>query len=111
MFLYPGLEQLMVQFFRRYFSNQVSLLDVVSKLRNRTALSMNLCHKAATEANLDYNIALEILSKSANMPFKPTMTGVSKIGKEGLIGIMGTPKRKCIIEVKYEIIYTPKFIF
>lgn len=84
--------------FKRIFSSS-RLLDVVSKLRDETALSMNLCRKAAIESNLDYKIAIEILSKSVNESFKPTSTGIFNFGKEGLIGILGTSNRKFLLEV------------
>lgn len=77
------------------------MLEIVSKLRNQTALSMNLCRKAALESNLDFNAALQILSKSANAQIKSDVAlGPSNFGKEGLIGVMGSVKRKCLIEVK-----------
>jgi len=86
--------------FCRAFSSQPNLLDIVSKLRNQTALSLNLCRKAALESNLDLKLALEILSKSANAPIKSDAASVaSNFGIEGLIGVMGSAKRKCLIEV------------
>jgi hypothetical protein len=95
----PALKK-MLQLLRRSYSSQPKLLDVVSKLRDQTSISMNLCRKAAIESNLDFNLALEILSKSANVAFKPSLAGVSNFGKEGLIGIMGSAERKCLIEVQ-----------
>lgn len=89
----------MLQLLRRSYSSQPKLLDVVSKLRDQTSLSINLCRKAAIESNLDFNLALEILSKSANVAFKPSLAGVYNFGKEGLIGIMGSAEKKCLIEV------------
>lgn len=90
----------MFRFWRRSFSTQPSLLDIVSKLRDQTALSINLCRKAAIESNLDFKSALEILSKSANSAFKLSASPESaNFGKEGLIGIMTAVERKCLIEV------------
>lgn len=91
----------MMQLWRRAYSSQPKLLDVVSKLRDQTSLGMDLCRKAAIESNLDFNLALEILSKSTNVAFKPNLAGVANFGKEGLIGIMGSAERKCLIEVQY----------
>ena len=86
--------------FRRFFSAQPNLFELVSKLRNQTSISMNLCRKAALESNLDYKIALEILSKASAKSFKKDdVSDVTNFGKEGLIGIMGSAKRKCLIEV------------
>lgn len=89
--------------FRRYFSAQPSLLDVVSKLRNQTSMSMALCRKAALESKLNYNLALEILSKTSNKPFVPNAEEKINFGKEGLIGIMGSYDRKCLVEVSRNI--------
>lgn len=92
----------MLQLLRRSFSSQPqpSLLDVVSKLRSQTSLSMNLCRKAALESNLDFNGALGILAKSANTAFKPSVSaGMSTFGNEGLIGVMGSSNLKCLLEV------------
>lgn len=87
--------------FYRTFSSQPNLIEIVSKLRNQTALSMNLCRKAALESNLDFNVAFQILSKTANTHIKSDAAlGPSNFGKEGLIGVMGSAKRKCLIEVK-----------
>ena len=85
--------------FYRAFSSQPNLLEIVSKLRSQTALSMNLCRKAALDSNLDFNLALQILSKSAHTPIK---SDVSNFGNEGLVGVMGCAKRKCLLEVKDE---------
>ena len=62
-----------------------------------------MCRKAALESNFDFNLALEILSKSANASIKSdAATVISNFGIEGLIGVLGSPKRKCIIEVKLQ---------
>lgn len=90
----------MIMQFRRFYSAQPNLVEMVSKLRNQTSMSMNLCRKAALESNLDYNIALAILSKASDKAFKAEgVTGISNFGKEGLIGVMGSLNRKCLIEV------------
>lgn len=92
----------MLQLLRRSYSSQPGLLDVVSMLRKQTSLSINLCRKAALESNLDFNRALEILAKSANTAFKPSVcTGTSTLGNEGLIGITGSSNLKCLLEVKF----------
>lgn len=90
---------MMMMQFRRYFSTQPSLIETVSKLRNRTSMSMSLCRKAALESNLDYNLALSILSKVSNKAIEARATETITFGKEGLVGVMGSFKRKCLIEV------------
>lgn len=91
----------MLQLWRRSFSSQPGIIDVVSMLRQQTSLSMNLCRKAALESNLDFDRALEILAKSANTAFKPSgCTGTSTFGNEGLIGITGSSNMKCLLEVE-----------
>lgn len=102
----PDPFNLMMQF-HRAFSSQPNLLHIVSKLRNQTALSMNLCRKAALESNLDFKLALEILSNSANSSFKSdTTSAASNFGIEGLVGIMGSTHCKCLIEVKFKISFS-----
>ena len=91
--------------FRRSFSNQSNLTDLVSKLRKETALSIALCRRAALESNFNYNCALDILSKTTNTLFKSNTTEVVNFGKEGLIGIKGTSKQKCLIEVSKTMFY------
>lgn len=92
----------MLQLLRRPFSSQPGLLDIVSMLREQTSLSINLCRKAALESNLDFNRALEILAKSANTAFKPSVcTGTSTFGNEGLIGIKGSSNLKCLLKVQF----------
>lgn len=87
--------------FYRTFSTQPNLIQFISKLRNQTELSINLCRKAAIDSNYDLKLALEILSKSSNYQMKPeAFSGISNFGKEGLVGVYGNMNRKCLIEVK-----------
>lgn len=88
----------MLQFITRKFSSS-KLIDIVSRLRNETALSMNLCRKAAIESNFDYYKAFDLLSKSANGVIQPISNEVFNFGKDGLVGIFGTSIRKCLLQV------------
>lgn len=64
-------------------------------------MSINLCRKAALESKLDYKLALEILSQASDKSFNPNIiANNTNFGKEGLIGIMGSFSRKCLIEVR-----------
>jgi translation elongation factor EF-Ts len=86
--------------FLRTFSTQPSLLEVVSKLRNQTSLSLTMCRKAAIESNYDFQSALNLLLKSSATSLNSNFKATSR-GKDGIIGIMGYLNRKCLIEVNF----------
>lgn len=86
--------------FQRRFFAQPSLLDIVTKLRNETSMSIQMCRKAALEARFDYGTALEMLNKANLAAVQPSSQTKLAFGKDGLVGIYGSSEKKFLIEVK-----------
>lgn len=85
--------------FIRSFASETRLLELVTRLRNETSLSISMCRKAVMESKFDYGRALNALaqmSKDAAMG-RPLATAPAK---EGIVGMMGSSGRMCLVEVR-----------
>lgn len=87
--------------FERTFSTaqtQPSLVNLVTKLRSDTGLSLAMCRKAAVEAELNYAKALELLKERAS----EGLNSVREPGKQGLLGVYGDHKALKFVKLSCE---------